>query len=137
MRTLSQSLRAMAELEPNSSDSEDQTQADIARANKAWTDEDVKSSEDTMARAYSGGGARRPSASSIVTPALMMNPSPKSAFVQVHQGIREYWQSSYGTNFSTQLPRGMARQHLLQTVGPEMARNNRDSWTYGQLNLVP
>jgi hypothetical protein len=128
--------------EPNSSTSEDQTQADIARANQAWTDRDVKSSQDAMAQAYSGGGgARRPSASSsrIVTPTLMMNPSQTQACVEVDQGIREYWQSSYGLKFSTTW-RGMtpqARQRLLQTVGPEMARNNRDREAYGQLLIIP
>jgi hypothetical protein len=127
--------------EPNASAaSEDQTQADIARANKAWTDEDVKSSQDYMTRAHGGGGAR-PSASSsrIVTPTLMMNPSQTQACVEVDQGIREYWQSSYGTKFSTTW-RGMtrqARQRLLQTVGPEMARNSRDPEAYGQLLLIP
>ena len=109
----------------------------------AWTDSDVKRSQDAMARSHSdgGGGARRPSASSsrIVTPTLMMNPSQTQACVEVDQGIREYWQSGYGMKFSTTW-RGMtrqARQRLLQTVGPEMARNNRDPEAYGQLLLLP
>jgi Zn-dependent oligopeptidase len=66
-------------------------QADIVRANKAWTDKDVQSSQDFMAQARPIVAAAqlfpRRQQSHTMTPTLMMNPSQTQAVSKSIKGF--------------------------------------------------
>jgi hypothetical protein len=71
-------------------------------------------------------------------PAISFNPNPALALVEIDKGIRKFWKH-HGERFAA-VWRGMsrkARERLLLTVGPDMARTRNDDESYGRLLLFP
>jgi hypothetical protein len=71
-------------------------------------------------------------------PTISFNPNPSLAVIEVDKGIRKFWKH-HGGRFAA-VWRGMtkkARERLLFTVGPEMARTRNEPESYGQLLLIP
>ena len=111
----------------------EQLDADIARANRAWTEDDVKGSAEGVAARHAD-----PEGFAILAPSIAHNLSRPMAVVEIDRGVRKFW-TKYGARFAGAW-RGMtatARQFLLQTVGPDMAKTRNDREAKGQLLLIP
>jgi hypothetical protein len=111
---------------------------DIARANSVWTQEDVHSARQGVAAHHGDASAGATSSTAIMKPTISFNPHPTLALVEIDKGIRKFWKH-HGGRFAA-VWRGMsrnARERLLFTVGPEMARTRNDPESYGQLMLIP
>jgi hypothetical protein len=112
--------------------------ADIAQANSVWTQGDVNCSRQSIAAHHGDVSANATGSTSIITPTLSQNPSPTLAVVEIDKGIRKFWKH-HGGRFAA-VWRGMsreARERLLLTVGPDMAKTRNDPESSGQLLLIP
>lgn len=108
---------------------------DIERANKAWTEADVASSAQALAREHSPAASND---EAIMTPQIACNPSESRVIVELDKGIRKFWQKYrfrwvvvwVGMNEE-------AKRRLILTIAPEMAKTKNDKQCAGQLLLLP
>jgi hypothetical protein len=111
---------------------------DIERANSAWTQDDVNCARRGVAAHNGDASAGAAGITAIATPKISFNPNPSLAVIEIDKGIRKFWKH-HGGRFAA-VWRGMsqkARERLLFTVGPEMARTRNDPESYGQLLIIP
>ena len=123
---------------------------DIEIANRAWTEDDVKSSVAAVAGRFPSNsslpsvdnddGANEEEENGKIMNYAASHPCPTLAVYKVYKGICKYWKK-YQHRFKA-LWLGMdekARRHVLQTIGPDMAKSRDDPSQdcAGQLILIP